>query len=735
MYSRKKVLYGMALFLALITFMKTDCVRVSAQSVSDVTENTESSAYVIPAEDTDLISAEDADRKPSGDGNAAATADLTELHADFLSEGDYQYAEQFGENLLLIRMYVPETDDTTAYIDGDGELFYEENFCWQFDLYSPEENTVIASLNTEEQAADFYQINGTRLLLADYEKQQISSYDAALSLLASYDISAFLDDSDGFVYASVDEDSWYFLNYEEHCIQKAVYVSGSESPVGLLDGNLDEYCSVIQMASPDGSKLLLSVVDDETYLSSCQVVEADALLSLRSYLQPSFFWQTISDDAFLAQLSDEAGTYFCDWFEGEAVYFAMPEDYSVSLAEDCILAVRDNLYAGEDGEPVYSASLYDSTGACVSSMSFLGDRDGDGETDVYMLSEPMYIREQNSIFWLMGEMTGEEESDTYDTYLLWWNLEADSENAGSVIFYDTAAEASGYGGDAIADGTDASNAGGEDTESDDAEIVIILGEDTDLHTEDASDVLADIQSRADALEEAYGISIYLGAEVPEQVGNYYTETCLDTDTLEAAMDQLEMILALYPEDFFPQLLYDDLRGIRIYFSGTLSGDMEGMLTDPGAYVEEIDYYQVMVLDVNQWWNWDYMVNHEISHMIDRSLEFRSMYQKDALFSEETWSSYNPDGFEYLYTYDGYEENAGWAGYAEYFVDSYGTTFATEDRAELFGTAMSSFLNDGLFSYLFEEGSVLREKLDYYCACIRDGFDTAGWEETTAWEAY
>ncbi|MCD7715792.1 MAG: hypothetical protein LUI39_04985 [Lachnospiraceae bacterium] len=730
MYNRRTMWYCMILAISVTAFCKADCVYVSAQSVSDVTDT-------------------------------VMTANLTELHADFLNGGDYQYAERFGENLLLIRMYVPETDDVTVYLDGDGELCYEENFCWQFDLYSPEENAVIASLNTQEQAADFYLINGSKLLLADYEKEQIIAYDADLSLLASYDVSAFLDDSDGFVYASADEDSWYFLNYEEHCIQKAVYENGWEWAPGLLDGELDDYCSVIQMASPDGSKLLLSVVDDETYLSSCQVVEADALSCLRFYSQAPFFWQTISDDAFLAELSDESGVYFCDWFEGEAVYFAMPENYSVSLAEDCILAIRDNLYAGEDEEPVYSASLYDSTGACVSSMSLSGDRDGDGETDVYMLSEPMYLKGQDSIFWLMGAMTGEEESDPYDTYLLWWNLEADSEDAGSVIFYDTAAEASGHGGDAIAEGTAPADADGQDTEadeeSDDSEIVIILGEDTDSNAEDNqentdsneevnqedadsnADIvwgdLADIKSRADALEETYGISIYLGAEVPEQVDNYYTETCLDPDTLEAAMDQLERILALYPENFFPQLLYDDLLGIRIYFSGTLSGDMEGMLTDPGAYVEEIDQFQVMVLDVYQWWNWDYMVNHEISHMIDRSLEFRSMYQKDTLFSEETWSSYNPDGFEYLYTYDGYEENAGWIGYAEYFVDSYGTTFATEDRAELFGTAMSSFQNDGLYSYLFEEGSALREKLDYYCACIRDGFDTTGWEETMAWELY
>ncbi len=683
MHDRRKLYYYMALAMLLITFMSMGCVRVGAQSDFAVLEN----------------------------------ANLTELHVDFPAGGSYQYAERFGENLLLVRMYVPETDDAVAYLEGDGDIYYEENFCYQFDLYSPEDDAVIASMNTEEQAADFYLIDGERLLLVDYENQQIISYDARLTLLASCDVSSFRDSSDGFVYAAAEENVWYFLNYEEHSIQKAVY---SDGVCALSDGTMEDYCSVIHMASPDASKLLLSVVDKETYLSSCIVADADDLSVLRSYVQEDFFWQMISDKAFLAELSDENELYFCDWFEGKAVYFTIPEDMSVTLLDGYVLAVKDTLYAVDEEEPVYNAYLYDDTGVCVSSMTLSGDTDGDGEADICMFSGPIYLEGQESVFWLMGEMSEEEESDTY---LLQWKLEADSteretaenENVKTMIvgetapsyltFYDSAAETPAYESPTAANAVD-----------------------------DWGN-LADVRIRADALEEKYGISICLGSEVPEQVGNYYTDTCLDQDTLTIAMDQLETILALYPENFFSQLLYDDLRGIRIYISGTLSGDVEGLISDPGAYVEEIDHFQVMVLDAYQCWNWDYMLNHEISHMIDRSLTFRSMYQKEALFSEETWSSYNPEGFDYLYTYDGYEENAGWESYSEYFIDSYGTTFATEDRAELFGSAVSGYLNGEFYSCLFEEGSARKEKMDYYCACIRDGFDTTGWEETMAWEIY
>jgi hypothetical protein len=30
---------------------------------------------------------------------------------------------------------------------------------------------------------------------------------------------------------------------------------------------------------------------------------------------------------------------------------------------------------------------------------------------------------------------------------------------------------------------------------------------------------------------------------------------------------------------------------------------------------------------------------------------------------------------------------------------------------------------------------LEGKLDYYCRCIRDAFDTTGWAETVLWEQY
>ncbi|MCD7833061.1 MAG: hypothetical protein LUH00_03575 [Lachnospiraceae bacterium] len=109
--------------------------------------------------------------------------------------------------------------------------------------------------------------------------------------------------------------------------------------------------------------------------------------------------------------------------------------------------------------------------------------------------------------------------------------------------------------------------------------------------------------------------------------------------------------------------------------------------------------------------------------------------QDALFSKEEWSGYNPEGFAYLYTYEDYEDSTAWYSWPEYFVNFYGTTWPTEDRAQIFGTALSGAIYEGLYEELFTEESPLLKKLNYYSACIRDGFDTTGWDEVLSWEQY
>ena len=65
-----------------------------------------------------------------------------------------------------------------------------------------------------------------------------------------------------------------------------------------------------------------------------------------------------------------------------------------------------------------------------------------------------------------------------------------------------------------------------------------------------------------------------------------------------------------------------------------------------------------------------------------------------------------------------------------FVDSYSTIKPTEDRARVLEYGMSQY-----GSWTFEDAPVLLAKLDYYCRCIRDAFDTTGWPDQVLWEQY
>ena len=38
-------------------------------------------------------------------------------------------------------------------------------------------------------------------------------------------------------------------------------------------------------------------------------------------------------------------------------------------------------------------------------------------------------------------------------------------------------------------------------------------------------------------------------------------------------------------------------------------------------------------------------------------------------------------------------------------------------------------------YNFRKGTVLYKKLDYYCRCIRNAFDTTDWAEAPLWERF
>lgn len=245
--------------------------------------------------------------------------------------------------------------------------------------------------------------------------------------------------------------------------------------------------------------------------------------------------------------------------------------------------------------------------------------------------------------------------------------------------------------------------------------------------------------RAETLSETYGVTIKIADQCQTEYNDKYAMQECDVTKVSTGLDVLEKAFSSYPEGFFQQLYYGIYRKIEIDLMGTISNkeDIEGYA--PTAFVQQSDGKITMVLNINESAEiLEQNFYHESSHIIDKVLENDAFYREDALYAEETWWSFNPAEFiELNPAYGGYFESYEMMPMEYYeelftscFVIDYGKTFSTEDRATIFEQAMLGAAQ--IFSN--ERFPVVFSKLEYYCQCIRDCFDTTGWPEYTKWEA-
>ena len=234
-----------------------------------------------------------------------------------------------------------------------------------------------------------------------------------------------------------------------------------------------------------------------------------------------------------------------------------------------------------------------------------------------------------------------------------------------------------------------------------------------------------VQSRVEELKIEYGLNILVGTETETYFFDFEVEQVTDWQEVLSALDTLEEALNDYPKGFFRQLRYGDAKRLEINLMGTITA-IDSEYTDTYvAFVQEAYDGHVMVVDIFQDDLNTYY--HEFSHIVDSYLEWDAMQRENALFSDEIWCSLNPSwfpGYSYSYSWEQYVQD-----YSS-FIDSYSTINPTEDRARVLEHAMVSY-----GAPFFEVGTVLTEKLDYYCRCIRDAFDTTGWPDTVLWEQY
>ena len=242
---------------------------------------------------------------------------------------------------------------------------------------------------------------------------------------------------------------------------------------------------------------------------------------------------------------------------------------------------------------------------------------------------------------------------------------------------------------------------------------------------DPSEMEAEIQARVARLESEYGVKILVGEDAADYFYDFEAEVVTNPEDILDALDTLEDALEDYPAGFFRQLRYGDIHRTEIHLMGTITATNSEYVDTYEAFVQEGYDCHTMVMDI--YLSDEATYYHEFSHIIDSFLEWDSWNREDALFSDDTWCSFNPGWFP------GYTWDYSWEQYVEdytCFVDSYSTINPTEDRARVLEYAMAEY-----GQWTFEEPSVLLSKLEYYCRCIRDAFDTTLWPDDLLWEQY
>lgn len=255
--------------------------------------------------------------------------------------------------------------------------------------------------------------------------------------------------------------------------------------------------------------------------------------------------------------------------------------------------------------------------------------------------------------------------------------------------------------------------------------------------------------RVAALEAEYGITVLIGDAATVAVASYRADTVSIEENLheiDFAMDTLESVVREFPAGFFRDVRDGSGDALVFELCGAIHPTDDTAIETPAALTYHTEGSRVIVLNVFFQSGMRYTLFHEISHLIDHHLDAVA-WETDA-WSMDGWNALNPKRFSYYESYLDEQgrpyEDTGSLEYTPlhrnyekkhkrdsvYFLDRYSKTFATEDRAVLFGTLLESDLNDEALSC-----PNVWKKLDYYSRAIRAVMDPDGtkWTEPTAWE--
>lgn len=266
---------------------------------------------------------------------------------------------------------------------------------------------------------------------------------------------------------------------------------------------------------------------------------------------------------------------------------------------------------------------------------------------------------------------------------------------------------------------------------------------------------ADLYDRAAEIGNKYGVYIWFADLIPEGILYAPDTTALYPEEVGKALDQIEAVLSLYPEDYFDQLLFEYYSGIFICL---YDGLYEYGFPD-SVYLDGKNYIGLYV-DISQEEVQGHIGERTITDafrrippieselicdiwcITEKYIVNRNFHFETSAVSEASWQATNYDGFSYMdVDYSGVpeldpEQDAALAAFEEktdmeYFLCSESLLSAKNDRLLLYNYLMLSALTG---EEPFELTDECKAKADELKREIRQIFDTSTWPDQTSWES-
>ena len=250
---------------------------------------------------------------------------------------------------------------------------------------------------------------------------------------------------------------------------------------------------------------------------------------------------------------------------------------------------------------------------------------------------------------------------------------------------------------------------------------------------------------ADEMCGKYNIGVYYGEKASEHdFVDYSVEPLNDNIQLKNAINDVLSVLDKTPDGFVDELIRG-FNGFDLYLCSTMKPRSMHSISLAAGFTCIEDNRIVVAIDATQS-GIAQTFAHEFMHCIEISINNSFI---NMAFSN--WSDYNPDGFDYNYTYENSNGIATGSGYdtkytAEtdaayryennggkcpdiYFVDGYSKTFPNEDRARIF----EHLCCDGDKLNWYFDSDKLNAKAKYLCKSLRECFDTLKNCDNIYWE--